>query len=71
MNVTDLKERWTKATPAVRFITIAVIALIALVTFLVLKPASGNFKQKRSTSISNLPRLTFSCRSHRTVPLNN
>jgi conjugal transfer pilus assembly protein TraB len=47
MNVTDLKERWTKATPAVRFITIAVIALIALVTFLVLKPASGNFKQKK------------------------
>jgi conjugal transfer pilus assembly protein TraB len=50
MNVTDLKERWTKATPAVRFITIAVIALIALVTFLVLKPASGTSNRKRSTS---------------------
>jgi conjugal transfer pilus assembly protein TraB len=53
MNVTDLKERWTKATPAVRFITIAVIALIALVTFLVLKPASETSNRKRSTSISN------------------
>lgn len=47
MNMSDLKERWTKANPAVRFITIAVIALIALVTFLVLKPASGNLKQKK------------------------
>jgi conjugal transfer pilus assembly protein TraB len=47
MNVTDLKERWTKATPAVRFITIAVIALIALVTFLVLKPASGTSNRKK------------------------
>jgi conjugal transfer pilus assembly protein TraB len=47
MNVTDLKERWTKATPAVRFITIAVIALIALVTFLVLKPASETSNRKK------------------------
>lgn len=47
MNMSDLKERWTKANPAVRFITIAVIALIVLVTFLVLKPASGNLKQKK------------------------
>lgn len=47
MNMSDLKERWKTATPAVRFITVAVLALVVLVTFLVLKPASGNFKQKK------------------------
>lgn len=48
MQVPSLKERWKNASPMVRIVTYCIVGFLVLVTFLVLKPASGNYKQKKA-----------------------